>query len=134
MLRLFLAVLDPNEFNNPFYHRVARNPTVARTVAVGKMGTHTRFPHSAFPHANNTGLEHGGWITPPDVKSIFAARLIIRAAHFVAAVEKALVLDYGNSARLCGPPGPDVDLLDSDALLLFCVHGRSDRMFANQRK
>jgi hypothetical protein len=123
MLRLFLAVLDPNEFNHPFYYRVGRNPTVARTVPVCKMGTHARFPHSAFPHANNTGLEHGGWITPPDLESILVARLIIRARYLVPSVEKALVLDHGNSPGLCGSPAANVEILDSDAFLLFCVHG-----------
>jgi hypothetical protein len=122
MLRFHLAILDPNELNDPSYHRVWRNPPVARTFSVSKMGTHTRFPHSAFTHANNTSLEHGGWVTPPDLESILIGRLIIRATYFVASVEKTLVLDDRDGSRLSCSPAARLDILDSDALLLFYVH------------
>jgi hypothetical protein len=122
MLRFHLAILDPNELNDPSYHRVWRNPPVARTFSVSKMGTHTRFPHSAFTHANNTSLKHGGWVTAPDLESILIGRLIIRAAYFVASVEKTLVLDDGDGSRLCCSPAAKLDILDSDALLLFYIH------------
>jgi hypothetical protein len=122
MLRFHLAMLDPNEFNDPSYYRVSRNPAVARTFAISKMGTHTCFPHSAFTHANNTSLEHGGWVTAPDLESILIGRLIIRATYFVASVEKTLVLDDRDGSRLSCSPAARLDILDSDALLLFYVH------------
>jgi hypothetical protein len=119
MLRFHLAILDPNELNDPSYHRVWRNPPVARTSSVSKMGTHTYFPHTAFTHANNTSLEHGGWVTPPDLESILLGRLIIRATSFVASVEKPPVLDDRDGSRISCSPAANLDILDSDALLLF---------------
>ena len=83
------------------------------------MGTDPCFPHSAFSHANNTSLEHGGWVTPPDLESILIGWLVIRAAHFLASVEKTLVPDDRNGSRLCGSPAANLDILDSDTLLLF---------------
>jgi hypothetical protein len=83
------------------------------------MGTHTRFPDSAFPHANNASLEHGGGVTAPDLESILIGRLIIRATEFVASVEKTLVFDDRNSSSLCGSPVANLDIFDSNALLLF---------------
>ena len=121
MLRFHLALLDPNELNDPSYYRVWRNPPVACAFSISEMGTYTCFPHSALPHANNTSLEHGGWITPPDLESILTAGLIIRGTYFLTSVEKTLVLDGRNSSKFCGSPAANFDILDSDTLLLFYV-------------
>ena len=122
------AVLDLNELNYPSYYRVGRNPPVPRAFSVSKMGTDTRFPYPTFTHAENASLEHGGWVTASDLESILLSRLVVRATYFVTAVEKTLVLDDRNGSWLCGSPVANLDLPDSDALLLFYAHkGQPDR-------
>ena len=104
---------------------VSSLPTASKAAcafSVTKMRTHTCFPHSAFLHVNNTSLEHGGWATASDFESILIGRLIIRATHFVASIEKTLVFDDRNRSRLCGSAAANIEILDSDALLLFYVH------------
>ena len=121
------AVLDPYKFNHPPYYRVGRNPPVSRALTVSKMGTHACFSQSALPHANDTSLKHGAWITAPDLESILIVRLIIRATYFLASIEKTFVFNDRDTSRLCGSPGADCNILDSDALLLFEIRQYSNR-------
>ena len=138
ILPFHFAILDSNELNDPSDYRVPRNPPVARTFSVSKMGTHTCFPHSTFTHANNASLEHGGWVTAPDLESILIGRLIIRATYFIASVEKTLVLDDGDGSGFCCSAAARLNILDSDALLLFYVHEDGsqgeDRGFSRSNK
>ena len=80
------AILHPNELDEPSYYRIRRDPAFARTFSIGKVRTHARLPGPAFAHSDNTGLKHGGGITPPDLESILMARLIIGAGYFVTSV------------------------------------------------